>query len=101
MRIAIYGYGNIARGVEAAILQNSDAELYGIFTRRPPESVRSVTGAPVYGASDIYSHKGRFDVLVVCGGSATDLSPEIVPPVIVSVAAAGAVAEAGARFQYR
>ena len=47
MKIGIYGYGNLGRGVEKAILKNADAELIGIFTRRDPKSVVSVTGAPV------------------------------------------------------
>ena len=48
MKIAIYGYGNIGRGVESAIAQNADAELVGVFTRRAPERVKTLTGAPVY-----------------------------------------------------
>lgn len=78
MKIAIYGYGNIGRGVECAIAQNADAELVGVFTRRAPESVKTLTGAPVYAAADIDSHRDKFDVLVICGGSATDL-PEMTP----------------------
>ena len=50
MRIAIYGYGNLGRGVEAAIKYNKDAELIGIFTRRAPATVKTVTGAPVFPA---------------------------------------------------
>lgn len=73
MKIAIYGYGNIARGVESAVKQNEDITLYGVFTRRDPETVQTVSGAKTYPASDILSHKGNFDVLIVCGGSATDL----------------------------
>ncbi|MBO4453349.1 MAG: diaminopimelate dehydrogenase, partial [Clostridia bacterium] len=80
MKIAVYGYGNLGRGVEAAVRQNPDVELYGVFTRRDPEKVRTLTGAPVFRASEILSHKGKFDVLVICGGSATDLplmTPEL------------------------
>ncbi|MBO4413081.1 MAG: diaminopimelate dehydrogenase [Clostridia bacterium] len=73
MKIAIFGYGNIARGVESAVKQNDDVTLYGVFTRRDPETVKTVSGAKVFPASEIISHKGKFDVLVVCGGSATDL----------------------------
>ncbi len=73
MKIAIFGYGNIARGVESAVVQNPDTKLYGVFTRRTADKVTTVSGVPVFGASEILSHKGRFDVLVVCGGSATDL----------------------------
>ena len=78
MKIAIYGYGNIGRGIECAIAQNADAELAGVFTRRDPASVHTLTGAPVYAAADIDAHAGDFDVLIICGGSATDL-PEMTP----------------------
>ncbi len=78
MRIALYGYGNIARGVEAAVAQNPDATLAGVFTRRDPSSVHTKTGAPVFAAADIDAHAGDFDVLIICGGSATDL-PEMTP----------------------
>ena len=78
MKIAIYGYGNIGRAVELAAAQNDDMETYGVFTRRSPENIHTVTGVPVYAAKDILAHKGSFDVLVICGGSATDL-PEMTP----------------------
>ena len=78
MRIGIYGYGNLGKGVEAAIKQHSDAELVGIFTRRPPESVKTVSGAAVYHADEITEFKDEIDVLIICGGSATDL-PEMTP----------------------
>ena len=78
MKLAIYGYGNIGRGVECAIGQNTDAKLVGVFTRRAPESVQTLTGAPVYKAEDIDSHRDQIDVLILCGGSATDL-PEMTP----------------------
>ena len=78
MRTALYGYGNIARGVEAAIAQNPDMTLAGVFTRRDPASVHTRTGAPVYAASEVDAHQGGFDVLILCGGSATDL-PEMTP----------------------
>ena len=74
MRIAILGYGNLGRGVELAVRQNPDAELAMVFTRRAPESLRLATpGVPVYGASDVQAHADEFDVLIICGGSATDL----------------------------
>ncbi len=76
MKIAIYGYGNLGRGVQAAINQNDDMKLVGIFTRRDPASVRA--GAPVYAATDIQNFKNDIDVLIICGGSATDL-PEMTP----------------------
>ena len=73
IRIGIAGYGNLGRGVEAAIKQNSDMELYGIFSRRDPETVKTLTGAKVYKIDEILNHKNDIDVLVICGGSATDL----------------------------
>lgn len=78
MKIAIYGYGNLGRGVESAVCQNDDAELVGIFTRRAPESLKTLTGAPVYSADNILDFKDEIDVLVICGGSATDL-PKMTP----------------------
>ena len=78
MNIAIYGYGNLGRGVESAVRQNADAELYGVFTRRDPESVKTVTGAAVYPAAEITKHRSGIDVLIICGGSATDL-PQMTP----------------------
>ncbi len=78
MRLAIYGYGNIARGVECAAAQNPDMTLAGVFTRRAPETVRTLTGVPVWAAAEVDAHLGDFDVLVICGGSATDL-PEMTP----------------------
>ncbi len=72
MKIAIYGYGNLGRGIEAAVKYNEDAELVGVFTRRDPEKVVTY-GAPVYPASSILDFKGGIDVVILCGGSATDL----------------------------
>ncbi len=78
MKLAIYGYGNLGRGVEAAILKNPDMELFGIFTRRDPGAVRSETGAKVYAADEILRFKDEIDAVVLCGGSATDL-PALTP----------------------
>lgn len=78
MNIAIYGYGNLGRGVEAAVKYNSDTTLVGIFTRRPPETVKTVSGTPVFSADTILEFKDKIDVLIICGGSATDL-PEMTP----------------------
>lgn len=78
MRIGIYGYGNLGRGVECAIKHHSDASLVGVFTRRSPESVKTVSGAAVYSAERIPEFKDKIDVLIICGGSATDL-PEMTP----------------------
>ena len=73
IRIGIYGYGNLGRGVECAIKQNSDMELVGVFTRRDPASVKTVTGAKVYHVEDALGMTDKIDVMIICGGSATDL----------------------------
>ena len=74
MKIGILGYGNLGRGVECAIKQNPDCELTAVFTRRDPASVTILTaGVPVYSVNDIEKHKSEVDVLIICGGSATDL----------------------------
>jgi len=78
MKLAIYGYGNLGKGVELAIRDSSDCELIGVFTRRAPESVQTLTGAKVYAASELPLFKGKLDAVVICGGSATDL-PEMTP----------------------
>ena len=78
MKIAIYGYGNLGRGVECATKYHKDAELVAVFTRRSPESVKTVLGTPVYSAERIFEFKDKIDVLILCGGSATDL-PEMTP----------------------
>lgn len=73
INIAIAGYGNLGRGVECAITQCKDMSLYGIFTRRNPADVNILTGAEVYSIDGIAEHKDKIDVLIICGGSATDL----------------------------
>lgn len=73
MKLAIYGYGNLGRGVELAAKQNEDVELTGVFTRRDPSSVRTLCGTPVFKASDVKLFRDKIDVLIICGGSATDL----------------------------
>ena len=74
MRIGILGYGNLGRGIECAIKQNSDMELVAVFTRRNPETVSILTeGVTVYSIDEILEHKDEIDVLILCGGSATDL----------------------------
>ena len=78
MKIGIYGYGNLGRGVEAALRQNPDMEIVGVFTRRDPASVNTVTGIPVYSASLVEDFSTEIDVMIICGGSATDL-PEMTP----------------------
>ncbi|MBE7022109.1 MAG: diaminopimelate dehydrogenase [Ruminococcaceae bacterium] len=73
IRIGIAGYGNLGRGVECAILKNDDMELYGIFSRRNPAELKTLTGAKVFHIDEISKHKDGIDVLILCGGSATDL----------------------------
>ena len=79
MKVGILGYGNLGKGIECAIKQNDDMELVAVFTRRAPESVKILTdGVKVYSVDDIVKMKDEIDVLVLCGGSATDL-PEQTP----------------------
>ncbi len=74
IRIGIVGYGNIGRGVELAIARNEDMELKAVFTRREPASVKIYTeGAAVLHVDDMLAMKDEIDVMVLCGGSATDL----------------------------
>lgn len=80
MRIGIAGYGNIGKGVEAAVVQAPDMELAAVFTRRDPASVQTVTGCPVLAYDELKNMQGEIDVIIICGGSATDLpwmTPEI------------------------
>lgn len=74
IRIGILGYGNLGRGIECAIKQNDDMELVSVFTRRDPSTVSILTeGVPVANVADIADWKDKIDVLMICGGSATDL----------------------------
>lgn len=74
IRVGIMGYGNLGRGIEAALRQNGDMTLAAVFTRRAPESVKIRTeGVSVYHADEALLHKDEIDVLILCGGSATDL----------------------------
>ena len=74
IKIGIAGYGNLGRGVECAIRQNDDLELVAVFTRRDPETVKILTeGVAVCRAEDAADWKDKIDVLIICGGSATDL----------------------------
>ncbi len=81
IRIGIYGYGNLGRGVENALRQSSDMELVAVFTRRNPEDLKINTpGALVYNTSKAPELKDKIDVMILCGGSATDLpvqTPEL------------------------
>ena len=78
MKIAIYGYGNLGRGVESCVPYNDDMELVGVFTRRDPETVKTQTGVPVFPSEDVLKYKEQIDVMILCGGSATDL-PQMTP----------------------
>ncbi|MBQ9071233.1 MAG: diaminopimelate dehydrogenase [Clostridia bacterium] len=78
MRIGIYGYGNLGRGVECALHSSKDAQLVGIFTRRAPSSIKTVFGTPVFSSEKVSDFKKKIDVMIICGGSATDL-PEMTP----------------------
>ena len=74
IRIGILGYGNLAKGVELAIRQNPDMELKVVFTRRDPSTVKTLTeGVEVANSNDAANYQDKIDVLVICGGSATDL----------------------------
>ena len=80
MKIGIAGYGNIGKGVEAAVTQSPDMELTAVFTRRDPASIKTVTGCPVMAYDEMASMKDEIDVIIICAGSATDLpwmTPEI------------------------
>ena len=81
MKIGIYGYGNLGRGVEMAVAKNPDVELVGVFSRRDPASVITATGAPVYRADQAEQFQGEIDVMILCGGSATDL-PKMTPDLV-------------------
>ncbi|MBR4109165.1 MAG: diaminopimelate dehydrogenase [Oscillospiraceae bacterium] len=79
IRIGIVGYGNLAKGVECAIRQNPDMKLAAVFTRRDPATVKILTpDVPVCLSSEIHQWKDKIDMMILCGGSATDL-PEMTP----------------------
>jgi len=79
MKIGIYGYGNLGKGVECAVRQNADMELFGVFTRRDPASLKTIfDDTAVYSTDNMEQYVDNVDVLIICGGSATDL-PEMTP----------------------
>ena len=78
VRVGILGYGNLGRGIECALKQNDDMELVAVFTRRNPETVKTLTGAAVYHVDKAVEMKDEIDVMILCGGSAKDL-PEQTP----------------------
>jgi diaminopimelate dehydrogenase len=73
IRIGVLGYGNLGKGVELAIGNNDDMELVAIFTRRDPESIKTIKDTKVVSVNEIEDYKDKIDVLIICGGSATDL----------------------------
>ncbi len=73
IRIGIIGYGNLGKGVEKAVNAAEDMELIGVFTRRNKESVHTISGAAVYSVNELENFVGKADVMILCGGSATDL----------------------------
>ena len=80
IKIGIYGYGNLGRGVESEIKKNKDMQLVAIFTRRDPSTLKTNSDAPVISASEVNEWKDKIDVMILCGGSATDLpvqAPEL------------------------
>ena len=78
IRIGILGYGNLGRGVECAIRQNEDMELVAVFSRRDPAEVKTLTGVKAVSLDNLSDYKDQIDVMILCGGSATDL-PEQTP----------------------
>ena len=74
IKVGIVGYGNLGKGIESAIMQNPDLSLVAVFTRRNPNDLKIRTeGVPVISVDDILNYKDKIDVLILCGGSATDL----------------------------
>lgn len=73
IRIGVLGYGNLGKGVELAMQNNDDMELVAIFTRRDPESIKTMKDTKVVSVNKIEEYKDKIDVLIICGGSATDL----------------------------
>lgn len=73
IKIGIVGYGNLGRGVDLAVNRATDIECVGVFTRRAPETVETLTGVKVYSVNSLENFIGKVDVMINCGGSATDL----------------------------
>lgn len=78
MKIGIYGYGNLGKGVESAINKNEDMELVAVFTRREPNKITVLNDVPVMHVNHVLEWKDKIDVMIICGGSAVDL-PIITP----------------------
>jgi len=73
IRLGLAGYGNLGRGLEKAVASNPDLEITVVLTRRDPQSLRTTSGAPVVSIADAAKWQDKVDVMVLCGGSATDL----------------------------
>lgn len=78
IKVGIIGYGNLGKGVEKAVSAAADMELVGVFTRRSPEALKTLSGAKAYAAAELENFVGKADVMVLCGGSATDLPEQTV-----------------------
>ena len=78
IRVGIYGYGNLGKGVELALAQNKDMQAVGVFTRRAPVTVKTLTGIPAYSVEQALEMQEQIDIMILCGGSSTDL-PEQTP----------------------
>ena len=78
IKIGVVGYGNLGRGVESALTYSNDMTLVGVFTRRDPSTVKTLTGANVYKMDKLNEMKDEIDVLILCGGSANDLPKQSV-----------------------
>ena len=73
IKVGIIGYGNLGKGVDIAVAKAVDTECVGVFTRRNPNSVKTLSGVPVFSVASLKDFKGKVDVMINCGGSATDL----------------------------
>lgn len=78
IKVGIIGYGNLGKGVEKAVNAAADMELVGVFTRRSPETLKTLSGAKAYSTEELKNFVGKADVMVLCGGSATDLPEQTV-----------------------
>ncbi|MDF9824044.1 diaminopimelate dehydrogenase [Breznakia sp. PF5-3] len=78
IKVGIVGYGNLGKGVESALTHSNDMELVGVFTRREPNTLKTITDVPVYKLDDAYTMKDNIDVMILCGGSANDLPTQTV-----------------------
>ena len=73
IKVAICGYGNLGKGVESEISKSNDMEFTAIFTRRNPKDLETKSNVPVLGIEELKNYTDKIDVMIMCGGSATDL----------------------------